>query len=218
MEKKQLPKLSDLYANDSLLEISKQDDLNFLLNQEPKNTWVKQNPFANNSNYIPIGIIETLLQKIYKQTKIEILDCKAVFNACVVTVRLHYYNPVVNEWSWQDGIGAVELQTKKDTGVLKTDFSNINKGAVMMAFPMAKSFAIKDAAEHLGKLFGRDINRKDVIEYKPDEITYDWPMIEELFVLKSESLTPNEYQDCRRIIDEKEVKSFSKLYKTLQNK
>jgi hypothetical protein len=29
-----------------------------------------------------------------------------------------------------------------------------------MALPMAKSYAIKDACDHFGKLFGRDLNRK----------------------------------------------------------
>ncbi len=66
-----------------------------------------------------------------------------------------------------DGVGAKELQTQAGTGTLKVDFSNINKGAVEMALPIAKTAAIKDAADHLGQLFGRDLNRKDTIEYKP---------------------------------------------------
>lgn len=34
-----------------------------------------------------------------------------------------------------------------------------------MAVPAAKSYAIKDAAEMFGKIFGKDLNRKDEISY-----------------------------------------------------
>ena len=36
----------------------------------------------------------------------------------------------------------------------------------MKAAPAAESYAIKDAAEKLGKIFGKDLNRKDVIGYE----------------------------------------------------
>lgn len=35
-----------------------------------------------------------------------------------------------------------------------------------MAFPNAKSLAIKDACDHFGRLFGADLNRKDYVEYE----------------------------------------------------
>jgi hypothetical protein len=66
-----------------------------------------------------------------------------------------------------------ELQTKADTGSLKADFSNINKSAVEMALPIAKTNAIKDACDHIGKLFGRDLNRKDSIEFTPKYMDID---------------------------------------------
>ena len=34
-----------------------------------------------------------------------------------------------------------------------------------MALPIAKVAAIKDAADELGALFGRDLNRKDVVQF-----------------------------------------------------
>jgi hypothetical protein len=37
-----------------------------------------------------------------------------------------------------------------------------------MAFPIAKTVAVKDACDHFGKLFGSDLNRKDVITYEVD--------------------------------------------------
>jgi len=81
-------------------------------------------------------------------------------------VRIHLKHPVTGEMFFIDGVGAAELQTK--SGASAADLSAINKGAVMMALPMAKSYAIKDAAEHLGKLFGRDLNRKETMAYTTD--------------------------------------------------
>lgn len=36
----------------------------------------------------------------------------------------------------------------------------------MKALPTAESYAIKDAAEKLGKLFGKDLNRKDELAFE----------------------------------------------------
>ena len=170
-QKPQLPAISDLYKETEIQKFDKSDSLNFLVNQPPKKEWIKVNKFAGNSNYIPIAIIETLLQKIFKQIRVEVIEYKSLFNSVGCHVRLHYLDVTTGEWTYHDGVGAVELQTKAESGTLKPDFSNINKGAVMMALPMAKSYALKDAAEHIGKLFGRDLNRKDVIEYLPNQKT-----------------------------------------------
>ena len=37
-----------------------------------------------------------------------------------------------------------------------------------MALPLAKSIAIKDACDHFGDLFGANLNRKDVANFKGD--------------------------------------------------
>ena len=51
--------------------------------------------------------------------------------------------------------------------------ANINNGAVEMALPKAKTAAIKDACDNLGRIFGSDLNRKDVIEVTIDENLQD---------------------------------------------
>lgn len=158
-----LPKLADLHYD---VDVAfKNDSLKLLLNQEPHNTWVKKNPYANNAQYVPIDKIEFLLDRIFQDWQIEVRETKQLFNAIQVTVRVHYLHPIKNEWRYHDGVGAKELQTQKDSGPLKLDFSNVNKSAVEMATPIAKSMAIKDACDHLGKLFGRDLNRKDTVNF-----------------------------------------------------
>lgn len=161
-----LPKLADLYEISKVEEAFKNDQFNALMNAEPRKEWVKQNKYAGNSNYIPVGIVETLLQKVFKTFTVEVIREGVMFNAVYVTVRIHLKHPVTGEMFFVDGVGAAELQTK--SGASAADLSAINKGAVMMALPMAKSYALKDAAEHLGKLFGRDLNRKETMAYTTD--------------------------------------------------
>jgi hypothetical protein len=80
------------------------------------------------------------------------------------TVRLHYLDPITGEWGYHDGTGAMPVQT--DKGKSASDLAAIKSSAIQMALPAAVSYAIKDAAEHLGVLFGRDLNRKDTIAYQ----------------------------------------------------
>lgn len=162
-----LPKLADLYGIQDIEKAFKQDQFNLLMNQEPNPKWVQVNKFANNSKYIPIGVIETLLQKIFKSYKIEVLREGVMFNAVFCTVRLHLLHPVTNEWIYFDGVGSQQIQTKADKSPAQLE--HINNNAVQMALPASKTYAIKDAAENIGKLFGRDMNRKDVLEFKVDE-------------------------------------------------
>lgn len=160
---RQLPKLADLYTD--VEAAAKNNDLNILLNHPPKADWIKQNKFAGNTNYIPIEKVEYLLTAIYQKWKVEIKETQVIANSVVVTIRLHVLNPITSEWDWQDGIGASPIQTEK--GAAATDFTKVNTGAVQMAAPAAESYAIKDAAEKLGKIFGKDINRKDVVDILP---------------------------------------------------
>jgi hypothetical protein len=63
------------------------------------------------------------------------------------------------------------LQTKQ--GASAADLANINNGALSMAFPIAKTIAIKDACDHFGNLFGANLNRKDTVAYTPDKSVID---------------------------------------------
>ena len=144
----------------------KQDALNYFLNQDPPETWVKTNPFANDSKYLPIDKVDVLLRSIFKRYRVEITGQGQTFNGVWVTVRLSVLNPITNEWDWHDGIGASEVQVK--SGSSPADLANINRGALSMAYPKAETEAIKDAAHKFGRIFGADLNRKDLVPNKPD--------------------------------------------------
>lgn len=170
-----LPKIQDLYLDK--VQTHQNDVFITLMNQEPILKWVKEHPFIRGYKYLPIERIEYLLKTIFKRYRIEITGQGQSFNGVWVTVRVHYLHPLTGEWDFHDGIGASQLQTAKGTS--PADLGNINNGALSMAFPMAKTIAIKDACDHFGKLFGSDLNRKDLIAYEVDltliELTPEHP-------------------------------------------
>lgn len=159
-----LPTIKELYRSKELT--AQNDKLIALLNQNPDPAWIKKHPYISNYLYVPIERVEWLLKSIFKKYRIEVLREGQSFNGVYVVVRVHYLNPVTGEMEYHDGIGATELQTKKGTS--PADLSNINNGALGMAFPIAKTRAIKDACDHFGKLFGSDLNRKEQIGYAVD--------------------------------------------------
>ena len=163
MEK--LPTLTELFS-ESIEVAGKSEALNVLLNTQPPVKWVKEHPFIKGYKYLPIDKIEHLLRKIFKKYRIEVLREGTAFNGVYVVVRVHYLSPATGEMEYHDGIGACQLQTK--SGTSPADLININNGALSMAFPIAKTIAIKDACDHFGVVFGCNLNRKDIIPFEPD--------------------------------------------------
>ena len=166
MANENLPKIKDLY-NDVC--VVKQDALMVLMNQPPKQEWIQKHPTIKNHLYLSIERVEYLLKSIFKTNyKIEVLKTGLLLNSVEVTVRVHYKDIASGEWLFHDGVAAAEIQTKKDTGHLQLDMSNINRGALSMALPIAKTEAVKNACKNFGALFGSDLNRKEFIEYHQD--------------------------------------------------
>lgn len=160
-----LPTLKDLFGQD-IEVVGKFESLNAILNIPPPTKWIKEHPFIKGHLYLPIDKVEHLLRRIFKRYRISITGQGTSFNGVWVTVRVEVRNPVTGEWDYYDGIGACELQTKKGTS--PAELSNINHGAISMAFPIAKTLAIKDACDTIGNIFGANLNRRDVIQFEPD--------------------------------------------------
>lgn len=158
--------IQQLYKEPAIL--AERDKLVVFLNQEPPAEWVKIHPNIKDHKYIPIDKIEWMLKRFFKVYNIEIKDYRQLLNAISVSVRVHYLDPIDNVMTWQDGAGAWDLQTSSGTGVLKLDGSNLNRGAVPMALGIAESIAIKDACDHIGNIFGANLNRKDAQPNMPD--------------------------------------------------
>jgi hypothetical protein len=162
VQKRELPKLQDL-LNADVLKLDEINQLNILLNQQPPENWLKVNPMVPKLKYLPIERVEYLLTRLFFQWKVEVKHVQLIGNSVCCEVRLHYFNPVLDCWEWQDGVGASPLQTDSGKGAI--EFNYLKSGSVMMAAPAAKSYAVKDAAEQIGAIFGKNLNRADKANY-----------------------------------------------------
>jgi len=211
VQENKLPTLQELVKDIALYQ--ENDKLNFLLNQEPPKTWIKEHPYIRGHKYIPIDKIEYLMRKIFKEYRIEILREGTSFNGVYVAIRLHYKNLASDEWSYHDGIGAIQLQTAKGTS--PADLNNINNGALSMAYPLAKTLAIKDAADMFGKLFGSDLNRRDTLPASMDKpiLTQEEKEAKIQEILDTKDIEHENRLSIERILEEKETLSYDKIIK-----
>lgn len=60
------------------------------VNQDPQTGWVRE---MNGIPYIPIGILETLMQRIFGRVRYEVKDYKILANSVTVCMRVHYWHP-----------------------------------------------------------------------------------------------------------------------------
>lgn len=157
-----IPTLQELYNDTGL--VNKQNQLNIILNAEPKKEWIREHPFVKNLKYLPIERVEYLLTMIFTKWRVEVKEVKLLANSIVTTVRVFVQDPVSSEWDWQDGIGAMPIQIAKEAGSAIA-FEKMNSSAIQIGAPSSESFAVKDACEKFGRIFGKDLNRKDNVNY-----------------------------------------------------
>lgn len=170
-----LPSISDVYNDTEMTVLQKDSAIQVMLNKEPNPTWQKEHPIAKvkdskgNSvplRYLPIERVEWLLTILFLRWRVEIKSQQILANSIVVSVRVHYFDHGIGEWNWTDGIGAAPIQIDaKGNGAI--DFANMKSNAIQLAAPSAESYAVKDACEKLGKIFGKDLNRQTLIDYSP---------------------------------------------------
>lgn len=156
-----IPTMQDLVSDTE--QSIKLNNLMVLLNQDPPKSWMQNHPMISGYQYIPIERVEWLLTRIFTKWWVEILDTKIVANSAVVTVRLFVINPLDGSTWHNDGIGCSPIQTDKGAGA--TDFNKVKSDGVMKAMPSAETYAIKDAADKFGKIFGKDTGRKSQMDY-----------------------------------------------------
>jgi hypothetical protein len=211
-----IPSLTDLISESE--DTIKENGLMVLLNQNPPKAWISIHPVLK-TEYLPINRVEYLLSRIFGKWWVEVRSTNVIANSVCVTVRVYVVNPVTKEIEWNDGVGASPIQTEKGTGAM--DWNKVRSSGVQMALPSAESYAIKDACEKFGKLFGKDLNRKEDINYDSllkirEVILFD--DLAQLYELKKGALTPDQLKDAKRILNNKEENSYSKLHNTLNAK
>lgn len=163
-----LPKISEIKWDDlDSYELSKSQSLeirNYLLNLDPPAAWIKKH--FQGFHYLPIDKVEYLMTKFFKHWYVEIMEVNQMANAAYCRLRLFYLDPDTDSYLHQDGVGAASFQV--DKGSKPADMSAIKQAAVEMAVPKAEVAAFKDAADKIGRIFGRDIGRKNTMPYEID--------------------------------------------------
>lgn len=226
LEKVKIPSLQELVSDTEMT--LRENALMIICNQTPPDAWISRHPTVKIKSkdkegkeitvpmpYLPIERIEYLLSRIFGKWWVEVRDSKIMANSVVVTVRLFVKNPITGEIEFQDGIGANPIQTNQGAGAM--DWNAAKHNGVQLAAPAAETYAIKDAAEKFGKLFGKDLTRKDEIGYD-SLLKTEAPTLEEindLYAQKVHLLSKEQVADIERVIENKETKSYRKIFKLL---
>lgn len=136
------------------------------LNAEPDPREFEPTPDGK-ARTLPISFVQMTLDELYfGQWDTTDPTYQQIFNEVVATVILTVIHPVTGRAQKRAGWASVIITQDKDA--LVADFNMTKKkNALDLAFPKLGAEAFKSAAQSLGKIFGRDINRKLVDSFKP---------------------------------------------------
>jgi hypothetical protein len=137
-----------------------------LLNKPVTISQIKVNKFANDSKYIPISFIETRLdQYFFGFWETVNFRTQVIVNEVVGSIDLRVKHPVTGEWLTRTGAAGVPIQMKSGSGV--TQVSEKIHNTLVKDYPHLKAMCVLNAVKSLGKMFGRDLNRKFEDDYQP---------------------------------------------------
>lgn len=136
------------------------------LNAEPNPEEFEPTPDGK-AKTLPISFVEMTLDELYLgQWGTTEPKFQQIFNEVVGTVELTVWHPVTGRELKRAGWASVVITQDKDSSV--SDFQMTKKkNALDLSFPKLGAEAFKNAAKGLGKIFGRDINRKKKDVFKP---------------------------------------------------
>jgi hypothetical protein len=141
-------------------------DLQTRLNKEPNPLEFEPTPDGK-ARTLPISFVQMTLDEIYLGLwETSEPSYQQIFNEVVATVCLTVTNPVTGKPQRRTGWASVIITQDKDAQVADFNMTK-KKNALDLAFPKLGAEAFKNAAQSLGKIFGRDINRKKTDVFKP---------------------------------------------------
>lgn len=145
---------------DGIAVFQKLEKFQKMLNSKPKASDIKINKLANNSKFLPIGIVEKTLDEIYSGLwNAKNFKYIVVVNELVGDLELSVFHPVIQEWITRPGVAGIPIMTKKGTDF--TDIKNKYINACVTVAPHLKAECIKNGAKSFGEVFGRNLNRED---------------------------------------------------------
>jgi hypothetical protein len=136
------------------------------LNNEPDPKEFEKTP-DNKASFLPVSFVEMTLDEIFLgQWEVSDIQYSQIFNEIVGTGILTVWHPITDRPLKRAGFGSVVITQDKDASIADFNMTK-KKNALDLAFPKLKAEITKNAAQTLGKIFGRDINRKQKDSFKP---------------------------------------------------
>lgn len=150
-----------------------------LLNSEPDPSWIEATPDGK-AKTINISYQETNLDTVFNACwGTRNFTTKLIANEVVGEIELFFIHPVLGIEFTRVGAAAItvtvdaltkeqkDVMTKQQINLHALNPENKKSNALDMAYPKLKAECLVNAAKGLGKLFGRDLNRKRVSKSVP---------------------------------------------------
>lgn len=153
------------YGHDEKMKLLLQD-FQRRLNMEPDPREFENTPDGR-AKTLPISFIDMTLDELYLgQWEMSEPSYTQIFNEVVGTAVLTVWHPVNQRAIKRIGWASVVITQDKDAQIADFNMTK-KKNALDLSFPKLGAEIRKSAAQTLGKIFGRDINRKQVDVFKP---------------------------------------------------
>lgn len=163
------------------------------LNSNPPQNSIKEMPRSSFNptayKYVPISHVQTTLDELFFGLwSTANFKPMVVANELVGQVDLKVFHPIANEWITRTGFASVAIQQNKGASV--TQIEQKKKKALELDAPKLLTECIKNAAKHLGNIFGRNLNRKSdtVDNYRPILTIQDKQKAKSIEATKKEEL------------------------------
>ncbi len=145
-------------------ELKRLQDFQALLNREPNGSEVQTNESANNTKYLPISFLEMTMDEVFFGLwGLCDFQYQVIGNEIAGKITLWYIHPINGEKIERIGAAATMIRCKKGQPF---DANGKIANALEMDMPHLKADCIRNACATLGKLFGRDLNRKHKDTFK----------------------------------------------------
>ncbi len=144
------------------------------LNREPDQSELDRTPDGK-AKTLPISFVEMTLDELFMgQWGTENFTTKVVANEVVGELELWVLHPVTGVIIKRSGAAGIIIQVDKapenvqgkERNQWALDVMNKKSNALDLGYPKLKAECVKNAAQSLGKIFGRDLNRKKADKFQ----------------------------------------------------
>lgn len=147
------------------------------LNTLPDERGIESTPDRKASTLVVSHVEMTLDEMFFGHWRTENFKWSTIANEVQGSLELVCLHPITGFEIRRVGAGSIVIMVDKVPDEVKDDIRERNRwalnadnkkpNALDLAFPKLKTECLKNAALSLGKLFGRDLNRKNKDDYRP---------------------------------------------------